>query len=320
MHKLKPLIFWFLLVVLIISLLAAFRDILIKSAVELASPNLIGAKIEMGEFSLRLLTHKIHIKNFRMYNPPGFPDQVFLVMPEMDLNVDVPQLMKGKMHFPLVVFNMEKMIIFKNKEGKLNVDSIKIIQEQMAANKGKPMKLPVFKIDLLELNIGKVILEDYTHAPPVRVEAYDVNIKDQKIRNINGIPKLMAAVIVEAMKPTAIRSAGIFAAEALLGVGFLPAVAIGIAIAQDDVTADLSHSFDSVYQDALKLVQGLGTVKKADAKKGQILAKVYGVDITVNIQDTGWNKSHIMIKARQYFLAKLEIANGLLYQLTERLK
>ena len=100
------------------------------------------------------------------------------------------------------------MIIFKNKEGSLMLILSKIIQEQQAANKGKPMKVPVFKIDLLELNVGKVIMEDYTHAPPVRVEAYDVNIKDQKIRNINGVPKLMAAVIVEAMKPTAIRSAG----------------------------------------------------------------------------------------------------------------
>ena len=69
----------------------------------MASPNLIGAKIEMGDFSLGLLTHKIHIKNFRMYNPPGFPDHVFLVMPEVTLDVDVLELMKGKMHFPLVV-------------------------------------------------------------------------------------------------------------------------------------------------------------------------------------------------------------------------
>jgi len=318
--KFKPLIVLAAVIVLILFLISVFRDFLIKSAVEVASPNLIGAKIEIGDLSLGLMTHKIHIKNFRMYNPPGFPDQVFLAMPEVTLNVDVFQLMKGKMHFPLVVINMDKMIIFKNKEGKLNVDSIKIIQEQAAANKGKPMKLPVFKIDLLELNVGKVILEDYTHAPPVRVEAYDVNIKDQKIRNINGVPKLMAAVIVEAMKPTAIRSAGIFAAEAVLGVGFLPAVAIGVAIAQDDVNADLNYSRGRVYQESLKLVQDLGVVKKTDPAKGLIFAKVYGADITITVEDNGWYKSWIRIKARQFFLAKLEIANGLLYQLTERLK
>lgn len=310
----------FIVVLIVLFLLSAFRDLLIKSAIEATSPNIVGAKIEMGSFSLGVFTHKIHIKDFRLYNPPGFPDHVFLVMPELTLDVDIAELIKGRMHFPLVVFNMDKMIIFKNKEGKLNVDSLKIVQEQMAANKGKPMKLPVFKIDTLELNIGKVILEDYTHAPPVRVEAYDVNIKDQKIRNINGIPKLVTCVIVDALKPTAIHSAGLMAAEAVLGVGFLPAVAIGIAIAQDNEDTDLNYSFDRVYQESLKLVQELGTVKNADTKKGQIIAKVYGCNITINIQDKGWFKSNIRIKARQYLLAKLEIANGLLYQLTERLK
>ncbi len=321
MNKCVLFIRWLLVVLLALFFLSVIRDFIIKSAIEITSPQIIGAKVEMGSFSLGLLTHKIHIKNFRLYNPPAFPDQVFLVMPEVKVDVDVGELIKGKMHFPLLIFNVDKMIVFKNKEGQLNVDSLKIVQEQIAANKGKPMKLPVFKIDNLELNIGKVILEDYSHAPPVRVEAYDVNIKDQKIRNINGLPKLVASVMVEAMKPTAIRSAGLMAAEAFLGIGFLPAVAIGIAVAQDDVKADLNYSFDRVYQETLKLIRGqLGTVIKEDSQKGLILAKVYGCSITINVLDTGWNKSHIRIKARQYLLAKLEIANGLLYQLTQKLK
>jgi hypothetical protein len=298
------------------------KDFAIKSAIEVVSPKIIGAKVRIGGFSLGLLTHKIHMTNFRLYNPPGFPDQVFIDMPEVAVQVNIAQLARGKMYFPSVILNMDKMVLVKDKEGKLNMDSLKIIEEQKAANKGKPMKLPVFKIDALELNVGKVILEDYTHAPPVRVEAYDVAIKNQKIKNINGLPKLVTSVLVEAIKPTAIRSAGLFATEALLGVGFLPALAVGMAIAQDNVKADLPDSFDRVYQESLKLVkdQDLGTVKKEDSQKGQIYAKVYGCDITINVQDMGWNKSHIMIKARQYMLAKLEIANGLLYQLTERLQ
>lgn len=320
MNKFMPFIRWFIVFIAALFLLSAFRDFFIKTAIEISSPRIIGAKVQIGSLSLGLFTHKIHIRNFKLYNPPGFPDQVFLVMPEVMLDVDMAQLLKGRTHCSLVVFNMDHMVIVKNKDGKLNVDSLKIIQDQMAANKGKPVKLPVFKIDLLELNVGKVIFEDYTHAPPAVVEAYDVAIKDQKIRNINGLPKLAASVIVEAMKPTAIRGAGIFAAEALLGIGFLPAVAISVAIAQDDVKSDLNYSFDRVYQESLKLVKDLGSVKNADSVKGQILAKVYGADITMNIQDEGWNKSSIRIKARKYMLAKLEIANGLLYQLTERLK
>lgn len=323
-HMKKPMSFFIAIVVVVISalvVLSVIKDSLIKTAIEASSATVIGAKIEMGSFSLGLLNRQIHIKDFRLHNPPGFPDQVFLVMPEVKLQVDLGALIAGRMHFPLVVLNMDKMIIFKNKEGKLNVDSLKIIQEQMAANKGKPLKLPVFKIDTLYLNLGKVIMEDYTHAPPVLVEAYDVGIRNQKISDINGLPKLVAAVIVQALKPTAIRSAGLFAAEALLGVGFLPAVAIGIVVAQDDVKSQLDFSPSKVYQESLKLVHDLaGVVKKTDQSKGQITALVYGCDISFNIQDKGWFKSFITIKARKYFLPKLAIANGLLYQLTERLK
>jgi hypothetical protein len=321
MDKFKPYIVWFIGVLVVLLLLGTLKDILIKSVIEMTSSKIIGAKIKMGEFSLGLLNHRIHIKNFRMYNPPGFPDHLFLSMPEIAVQTDIPALIAGKMHFPNVVLNMDRMIIFKNKEGKMNVDALKIIEEQKQANKGKPMKLPVFQVDLLELNVGKVVLEDYSHAPPVHVDAYDVGIKSQKIRNINGLPKLLTAVLIQAMKPTAIRSAGLMAAEALLGVGFLPALAVGVAIAKDDVKADLSRSFDTVYKETLKLIQDLqGSVKKEDRQKGQILAKVYKCDITIEVKDTGWSKSHIMIKARQYMLAKLEIANGLLYQLQERLR
>jgi hypothetical protein len=256
-----------------------------------------------------------------MYNPPGFPHEIFLVMPEVKLHVNVPALIGGKMYFPNVVFNMQKMIIYKNKDGKLNVDSLKIIEKEQEANKGKSLKLPVFKIDTLDLNLGKVIMEDYSHAPPVRVVAYDVGIKDQKIHNINGLPKLVAYVVVDALKPTAIRSAGLFAAEAVLGIGFLPAVAIGIAIAQDDVNADVNHSLSESYQQSLKLINELeGTIKKEDHNNGMICAKVYGCDIVFTISDKGWGRSNIKIKARQYLLPKLEVANGLLYQLTEKLK
>jgi hypothetical protein len=320
MKKWVPLLSFLLVILLALVVLAAMKDFLIKTAIETASPNIVGAKVKMGSFSLGVFSRKVHITDFKLYNPPGFPDQVLVDMREVSMEADIPQLLKGRMHFPMVVFNMNNMVIVKNKEGKLNVDSLKIVQEQMAANKGKPMKLPAFKIDVLDLNLGKVVFEDYTHAPPVHIDAYDVGIKDQKIRDINGIPKLVTVVIVDALKPTAIRSAGLLAAEALLGVGFLPAVAISIVVAKDSVKADLDCSFGRTYQESLKLVKELGSVKKEDRKNGQILANVYGCDVTITVQDTGWNKSHVSIKARKYLMARLETANGLLYQLTQSLR
>lgn len=318
MHK--NLLRWVGVFVIAIVILSVAKDFLIKSIIEMTAPEIIGSKIQMGSFSLGIFSQQIHIKNLKLYNPPNFPDEAFLNMPEIRVNVNVQELITGKMHFPLVVFNMEEMIVIKNKEGKLNVDSLKIVQEQMVASKGKSTQLPVFKIDILKLSIGKIIVKDFTHASPEVVEVYNVAIKDKTIRNIDGAPKLIASVMVEALKPTAVRSAGLMAATTLLGVGFLPAVAFGAIVAIDDAKGQVHQSFNRVYQESLKLVQALGSVKHEDLKQGQILAKVYGCDITINIQDKGWGQAGIMIKARKYMLAKPEIAAGLLYQLTEKLK
>jgi hypothetical protein len=320
MPKIPRLIKVLLIAVVVLFVLSAAKNFLIKTAIELTAPRIIGAKLEIGSFSLGLLSQKIHIRNMKLYNPPGYPQEVFLNVPEIGVEADIGELMKGRMHFPMVIFNLEQMIIYKDKAGKLNIDSLKIIEEQKAANKGKPSKMPVFKIDVLKLNIGKVIMEDYSHAPPVVVEAYDVNVKDKTLKNVDGIPKLVAAILVEAVKPTAIRSAGLLAAQTLLGVGFFPAMAVGVVIAQDDVKADFNASFNQVYQESLKLIKETGSIKKEDAKEGQIFAKVYGADIVMTIQDKGWNKASVAVKARKYLLARLEVANGILYQLKQRIK
>lgn len=321
MNKFPPWIRWLVIAVIALFILSVVRDFVIKTAIETTSQKVIGAKVHMGSFSLGLLTRQIHIRDFKLYNPPNFPDQIFLSMPEMRVQVDIIQLLQGRMHFPHVVFDMEKLVVVKNKEGKLNTDSLKIIEEQKQASKGKPMKLPVFQIDTLKLDIGKVVMEDYSHGDPTVIEVYEVAIKDKTIKNIDGVPKLVTMVLVEALKPTAIRSAGLMAATTLMGVAFLPAVAIGVAVVEDQAKFQFHQSVARVYEESLKLVKELsGNIKQQDPPKGQILAKVYGCDIVINIQDKGWGKSEITIKARKYMLARLEIANGLLYQLKERLK
>jgi hypothetical protein len=319
MRKIPSFLRWILIITAVVFFLWWLKDFVIKTAIEMSSSKVIGAQMKMGGFSLDLFKKQVHIRDFKMYNPPGFPDRIFLTMPEVAVDIDLQELRQGRMHFPLVIFNLDQVVVFKNKEGKLNIDSIKIIEEQKAANKGKPTKLPVFKIHVLKINIGKVIMEDYTRTPTL-VQGYDVRIKDKTIKNIDGVPKLVTAVLIEAIKPTAIRSAGLLAAEALMGVGFLPAAAIGVVIASDDAKADFKYSADRAYKESLKLVQEIGSVKKENLKERKIIAKVYGADVTIMVEDKGWNKSHVTIKCRKYMLAKAELANGLIYQLTQRLK
>jgi len=289
------------------------QQVFLKPVIEAISTKVIGARVAMGSFSLNILTHKIRVTNLQIYNEEGFPPKVFFNASEILVDIDLLQAIQGKLHFPLIVFDLDKMIVFKNPQGKMNVNELKIVQEKLHEKTKGP--LPNFKIDELRLNIEQVILEDDGKTPAL-IEAYDLNLKNKTIRNINGVPKLIGLVMFEAVKPMAIQSAGLYAATTLLGVGFLPGLAIGVAVANDEAVTQMPNSFGQLYQQCLDLVKRLnGRIKKTDAPAGHIWAKVYDCDIFFSIQDQGWGKAKITIKARKYFLARPEIAAGLLYQL-----
>ena len=294
------------------------QQVCLKPVIESVATKVIGAKVTLGSFSVNVLAHKIRVTDLQIYNEEGFAPKVFFDASEIFVDIDPFQATQGKLHFPLIVFRLDKMIIFKNAQGKMNVNELKIVQEKLHEKNKAP--LPNFKIDVLKLNLEEVVVEDDSKTPPL-IEAYNLNLKDKTIQNINGVPQLVGLVLVEAFKPTALRSAGMFAATTLLGVAFLPGLAIGVAVADDEAVFPMSHSLGQVYQQSLDLVKRLGgRIKKTDAAAGQIWAKVYDCDIVFKIQDQGWGHSKIVIKARKYFLAKPEIAAGLLYQLKEALK
>jgi hypothetical protein len=308
---------WLWTVLAAIAVLWIAQQVILKPIIEAVSSRVVGARVTIGSFSLNILTHKIRLTDLQIYNEQGFPPGIFFKASEILVDVDLLKAVQGKLRFPLIVFRLDKMIVFKNAQGKLNVDELKIVQEKLHEKNKGPM--PNFKIDVLKLNIEQVVVEDYSKTPPM-IEAYDLSLKDKTIRNIDGVPKLIGLVMFEALKPTAIQSAGLYAATTLLGVAFLPGLAIGVAIANDEASSEFSNPKDQMYRKCLQLVQRLGQVKKADPDAGQILAKIYGSDINIKIQKQGWISSKVIIKARKYFLAKPEVAAGLIYQLKEGLK
>ena len=292
------------------------QQFILRPIIESVATKVIGAKVSLGSFSLNIFTHQVRLNHFQIYNEQGFPPKIFFNASEILVDVDFSEAIKGKLYFPLVVFRLDKMIVFKNPQGKLNVNELKIVQEKLhEKNKGPA---PNFKIDVFKLDIEQVIVEDDGKTPSL-IKAYNVALKDKTIRNIDGIPKLVGLVMFEALKPTALQSTGLYAATTLMGVGFLPGLAVGVIIASDDAVAEIPHSYDQVYRQSLELVKRLGQIKRTDANTGHIFAKVNGFDISIEIQKQGWNQSKIIIKARKYMLAKPEVAAGLLYQLKEEL-
>ena len=308
-----------ILVVLVV--LGVTKNFLIKSIVTAAASQVVGAPVHIDSFGFGIFKQSVRIKGFTLFNPPGFPKGVLIDLPEIAVEYSLSDLLKGKLHLPLVVVNLKEMILVKNKEGKLNVDALKVSQQnEKPAKESKPAPQVGMQMDVVNLNLGKVIVKDYTKGEPPVVQAYDIGVTNKVYKNITSAEQFAALIMVEAMGPTAMRGAAIYSAATILGVGFLPAGVIGALIGKDSGTADFDVDFERAFKAAGEVARKIGKNVTEDKKAGLIKAKVEGVDVKVEIVKKGEKKAGVKVSARQLMLPKPEVANGVLYQITEKLK
>lgn len=314
-----------LIVTIIVALFALgiIKNILIQSAVSIGAKAVTGAKVSIGYFNLGILTQKIHIKKFKLYNPKGFPKEVMLDIPEIRVDCKVGALLGGKIHLPLAIFNLKEVVLIKNKDGVYNVDALKssLEQEKSAekepAKEQKPAPEMAMQIDELRLNIGEVVVKDYTKGEEPEIKVYDVNLDNKVYKNITSAQQLVTIVLVEAMKPAALSGAKMYAASALFGPMGLAA---GVLAGKDSGVQEFKASVDKVFKTSLAVLQEMGgEIKSQDPAKGEIKAKVSGSDITIQIQKVAGGKTAIDVAARKMMLPKPEIANGVLRQIAEKL-
>ena len=307
-----------IIIVVVILAVTVVKDIICKSLITTVGASMVGAPIKISYLAVGLFSQKIRIKNFKLYNPSGFPSEPVLEIPEIQVDYDLGALLGGKIHLPLLVFNLKEMVVVKNKEGKLNVDSFKMIEEHKKEAK-VPAKEMAMQIDVLKLNVERVVFKDLTKEP-MAVQVYEVALRDKEFKNIDNVPQLITLILVQAMAPTAIHSAKMYAAATILGVGFLPAGVIGVMVGKDSASGEFKLGLDRVYSEALKVIKQMGEVKSEDRGSGIIQGKVNGADITAKVESTTGKKTTVTVSARQMLIPKREIADGIIYQLKKKLK
>jgi len=301
--------------IVVISLvgIALFKNLIIKSVVTRAASGITGAPVHMDRFQLNILSSTIRISGFKMYNPSGFPEGILVFCPKIKVIYDPATLFKKKRHFLLVEIELKEMGLTKNKEGKLNVDSLKIVQ-QPESSPPAPMQ-----IDLVTLSIGKIVYKDYTVGTEPSVRVYDVN----RHKSYKGIPtaqQLALLVLAEPMKAAAIKNAQVYGVAMLTGVAALPVAAVATFIGKDYVQQIIDASFEHVYEISLEVVRRMGRITKDDASGGVIKANINGAMVALILRKNADNKTEITISARKYMFPKLDIAGGVLYQILDKLQ
>ena len=132
--------------------------------------------------------------------------------------------------------------------------------------------------------------------------------------------QLIGLLMVESMKPAAIKGAGIYGAMSFAGVAFLPGVVGGVFTGKDTVADTFNVTFDKAYETSLGILGEMGEVKSEEREAATITAIVSGATVTLKIEQKSKRESKITISARKFFLPKIQIAGTVLHKLTEALR
>ncbi|MFA5389423.1 MAG: hypothetical protein WC312_06725 [Candidatus Omnitrophota bacterium] len=306
-----------IVIIIVIFVLGIVKDQVVKAAVTIVATKITGAPVHIDGFSLGILTRSVKIKGLKMYNPEGFSKGILVDLPKINVSYDLGSLLRKKIHLANVDINLKELGIEKNKDGKLNVDELKVAKDG-EKQKGEASEQMPMQIDVLKLKIGRIVLKDYSAGGEPTVKVYDLNT-DKGYKNITSGQQLAALILAESMKSAGIQGAKIYGVAMLAGAAVLPVGIAATFAGKDSIQKDFATGFDKMYDTALAVLNQMGRVAKEDRPGGELSANINGAQVYVKIRREG-NKTGVTISARKYLFPKPEIASGVLYNISEKLK
>jgi len=162
-------------------------------------------------------------------------------------------------------------------------------------------------------------MKDYSVGEKPEVKVYAINI-NKTYKNINSVQQLAALMLAEPMKAAGIQGAAIYGVAMLAGVAVLPVTAALTLVGKDSVQQDFSVNFDEAYVKSLQVLKLQGKVSREDKTQGIIKATVSSAQIDLRLARISGNKTQVVVSARKYLFPKPELAGGILYAISEKLK
>lgn len=314
--KAKKIAVIFTAIALGLVILGIFKDRMIKLSVSLAASKVMGVKVKIEDFSLGILKTAVRIRGFRLYNPQGFPDEPLVDISKVSVDYDLPALLKKKAHLNRVEFDLKEVTVVKSKDGRLNVDELAVAKKEE-----KPAEAMPLQIDYLSLSIGRVVYKDFSKGEKPSIEIFEVNIRDRVYKNITSAQALASLILLEALKPTAIKGAKIYALSGLTGISLFSPVGAALVLAgKDSAQAEFERGYSQVYKISLEVMKEDGIVQSEDKSAGLIKGEADKVNVTVKVVQINDKSTRVTVTARKYLLPKPKTASSILYQISRRLK
>ena len=311
------------IIILVIVSLVGFclaRDFLVKSLIGTVASSITGAPVRVGGLSLSVIKQSVKISNFRMYNPKGFAKGILVDIPKIGVSWDLAAFIRGKIHLKQLELSIREVGMVKNKEGKLNVDSLKITEKKSADKKKKaPARPLVMRIDIVSLEMGRVVSKDYSVAGQPIIKVYDIGLK-KTYKNITSAQQLAALIISEPLKSAGIQGLEVYGVSMLAGVAALPVMAAFTLTAKDYAQETFNFMADKVYDAGLAVLKVAGKVTEQNRAGGIINAEVDGSRVALRLKKLSENSAQVTISARKFGFPQAETASGVMYRLRQQLK
>ena len=248
-----------MLIIIAIVLIALFlaKDFLASTFLSFGIRSFTDLTASVKNLNLDVFNNIVDVKGFYLYNPKRiFKDRVMADMPELYIAYDPGSLLKGTKYLKKVRLNLREFVVVKNENGELNLDSLKAIRAKAGAGKEKPQ----FKIDVLELKIGKVVYKDYSKAGKPFIKEFNVNL-DERYENITNPNALASLIVFKALVNTNIAALANFDLGPLKNaVSGAAAKATKIATQAAETTAELGKTAGQATKGAI--TRTTETIKK----------------------------------------------------------
>lgn len=313
----KKLLMVALIAVVFFSVLGFAKDQVIKSTIS-ASVNIVtGTPVEIKNFSFGVIRQAARIKNLKIFNPKGFPPGVLLDVPRVSFDYNLFSLLMGKVYLKQLTLELREIGVIKNKQGEINIDSLKLVKEKEAKPENKkdiPMQLDIFNF-----KVDRLVFKDFSVGEKPSIQVYDINL-NKSYKNITSVKQLIALLMSEPMKAVGIKSAAIYGVSVIAGVAVLPVAVAGSMVKRDSVEEVFDADFQAAYSISLAILKDIGEVYLEDKEDGIIKAKVEGCKVSLRIRSLSPKSTQVTVSARKFNFPKPQIAGGILYRISERLK
>ncbi|GAX61333.1 RTX toxins and related Ca2+-binding proteins [Candidatus Scalindua japonica] len=188
------------------------KNMIIKTSVTTGVKAMTGLKMNIRSMDVGVFKSLIGINGLQLHNPQGFEDKLMMDLPEIYVDYNLGDFMKGKTHLEETRLHLKEFTVVKNEAGVLNLNALKVVktaegETEEKAEKGndkkQKAKMPDIQIDLLGLKIDKVTYKDYSKGTSPKVKEFNVKI-DEQFENITDPQSFVRLIIISALKNTSI--------------------------------------------------------------------------------------------------------------------